>query len=51
MIKNILKILIILIISVVIGNMAYGMYKEIKLNDGPQNILRIEDNICLATCM
>lgn len=44
MIKNILKIVIILIISVVIGNMAYGMYKEMQLNDGPQNILRIEDN-------
>lgn len=35
MIKNFIKLLIILIISMLIGNMAYGMYKEFKIGNGP----------------
>ena len=35
MVKNVIKLLIILIISMLIGNMAYGMYKEYKIGDGP----------------
>lgn len=38
MIKRFFKLLIILIISILIGNMAYGMYKEFELNDGPSKI-------------
>ena len=34
MVKNVIKLLIILIISMLIGNMAYGMYKEYKIGDG-----------------
>lgn len=35
MIKKFLKLLIILAISILIGNMAYGMYQEFELSDGP----------------
>ena len=35
MLKNFIKLLIILIISMLIGNMAYGMYREAKIGDGP----------------
>ena len=42
--RDILKLLIIFIIFTIIGNMAYGMYKEIKLSDGPRNIIAIDDN-------
>lgn len=35
MIKKIFKLLIILAISILIGNMAYGMYQEFELSDGP----------------
>ncbi len=37
MIKKILKILIIFIISIIIGNTAYGIYKEAKISDRPGN--------------
>ena len=37
MIRKIIKFLIILIISALIGNMAYGMYKEMQISDGPSN--------------
>lgn len=37
MIRKIMKFLIILIISALIGNMAYGMYKEMQISDGPNN--------------
>lgn len=37
MIKKILKILIIFIISIIIGNTAYGIYKEAKISDTPGN--------------
>lgn len=37
MIKKILKILIIFIISIIIGNTAYGIYKEAKISDTPRN--------------
>ena len=35
MLKNFIKLLIIFIISILIGNMAYGMYREAKIGDGP----------------
>lgn len=35
MLKNFIKLLIILIISMLIGNMAYGIYKEAKIGNGP----------------
>lgn len=38
MLKNFIKLLIILIISMLIGNMAYGMYKEAKIGNGPNNL-------------
>ena len=37
MVKSVIKLLIILIISMLIGNIAYGMYKEFKIGDGPNN--------------
>ena len=37
MIRKIIKFLIILIISALIGNMAYGMYKEMQISDAPSN--------------
>lgn len=36
MIRKILKLLIILIISILIGNIAYGIYKEFNLSDTPK---------------
>ena len=33
--RNIIKVLIIFLISVLIGNMVYGMYKEMSINDSP----------------
>ena len=35
MFRRFFKLLIVLIISILIGNMAYGMYQEIHLKDGP----------------
>ncbi len=46
MIKNIIKLFVILLIGVLIGNVAYGIYREIKLEDGPrsyQNNIEIEN--------
>ena len=37
MIKKVLKLLIILIISIIIGNTLYGIYKEAKISDAPGN--------------
>lgn len=37
MIKKILKLLIILIISIIIGNTLYGIYKEAKISNAPGN--------------
>ena len=37
MLKSVIKLLIILIISMLIGNMAYGIYKEMQISDGPSN--------------
>ena len=42
MIKKFLKLLIILVIFIIIGKMSYGIYKEMKLSDGPTNI--VEEN-------
>ena len=40
MLRKILKLLIILLISILIGNMAYGIYKESEISDEPnRNIL------------
>ena len=41
--RNILRLLIIFIISVIIGNMAYGMYKEMILSEGPNNEIKINE--------
>lgn len=35
MIKNFFKIIIIFIISIIIGNMAYGIYREYSIGDNP----------------
>lgn len=46
MLRNFIKLIIILIISMLIGNMAYGMYKEAKIGNGPNEILtEDEENI------
>lgn len=37
MVKKVLKLLIILIISIIIGNTLYGIYKEAKISDAPEN--------------
>lgn len=37
MVKKVLKLLIILIISIIIGNTLYGIYKEAKISDAPSN--------------
>ncbi len=37
MIKKILKLLIILLISIIIGKMSYGIYKEMKISNTPNN--------------
>ncbi len=37
MVKKVLKLLIILIISIIIGNTLYGIYKEAKISDAPGN--------------
>ena len=42
MIRKFFRLLIILPISILIGNMAYGMYQEFELSDGPN--LRIYTN-------
>ena len=42
MIRKFFRLLIILAISILIGNMAYGMYQEFELSDGPN--LRIYTN-------
>ena len=39
MLKKILKLAIILAISVLVGNMAYGIYKENSVGDGPSSHL------------
>lgn len=41
--RNILRLLIIFIISVIIGNMAYGMYKEMILTEGPNKEIEINE--------
>ena len=38
MIRKILRLLIILFVSIIIGKMSYGIYKEMKLSNGPSNI-------------
>lgn len=38
-----LRLLIIFVISIIIGNMAYGIYKEMNLTDGPKNEIEINE--------
>ena len=45
MAKNILKSIIIFIICVILGNMLYGMYKEMSLSERPQSINSIQNNL------
>ena len=46
MLRNFIKLIIILIISMLIGNMAYGMYKEAKIGNGPnESLTEDEENI------
>lgn len=44
MIKNILKLLVILLIIVFVGNVTYGICREMSLNDGPSNVSNVEVN-------
>lgn len=49
MLRKILKLSIILIISILIGNMAYGIYRESEISDEPNrnilnNVENVEDN-------
>ena len=44
MIKKIIKLLIILIISAIIGNTVYGIYKESKISNTPNKIAIINEN-------
>ena len=45
MAKNILKSIIIFVICVILGNMLYGMYKEMSLSERPQSINSIQNNL------
>ena len=45
MIRKLIKLLIILVISILIGNMAYGMFKEFELNDGPSSQIYTNEEI------
>ena len=45
MIRNFLKLLIILLISIIIGKMSYGIYKEMKISNAPNNLLKNNANI------
>ena len=43
MFRKFLKLLIILAISILIGNMAYGMYQEFELSNGPSAGAELND--------
>lgn len=45
MIRNFLKLLIILLISIIIGKMSYGIYQEMKISNAPNNQLKNNANI------
>ena len=45
MIKKILKLLIILIISIIIGNTIYGIYTELKLSDSPKSSNNLSNTV------
>ena len=46
MIKNIIKLFVILLIGVFIGNVVYGIYREAILENGPTNIVNnVMENI------
>lgn len=44
MIKKVIKLIIILIISIIIGNSIYGMYKEIKISNEPNKTMITNEN-------
>lgn len=44
MIKKTIKLIIILIISIIIGNSIYGMYKEIKISNAPNKTMITNEN-------
>ena len=43
--RRIIKFLILLIISALIGNMAYGIYQEMQISDRPNNSSNNVDNV------
>lgn len=45
MTKKILKLIIVFVIFIILGNMLYGMYKEITLSEKPQSIDSIQNNL------
>ena len=45
MTKKILKLIIVFVIFIILGNMLYGMYKEITLSEKPQSINSIQNNL------
>lgn len=45
MMRRIIKFLILLIISALIGNMAYGIYQEMQISDRPNNSSNNVDNV------
>lgn len=44
MIKKVIKLIIILIISIIIGNAIYGIYKESKISNMPNKLALISEN-------
>ena len=45
MTKKILKLIIVFVIFIILGNTLYGMYKEITLSEKPQSINSIQNNL------
>lgn len=45
MTKKILKLIIVFVIFIILGNMLYGMYKEITLSEKPQSIDSVQNNL------
>lgn len=45
MAKNILKLIIVFVIFIILGNTLYGMYKEMSLSERPQQTENIQNNL------
>lgn len=45
MFKNILKLIIVFVIFIILGNTLYGMYKEMSLSERPQKTENIQNNL------